>query len=110
MQHLDNWTLLAQEAMWLLWTASEEVENVCEKWQKYSQSKAEKGGRYTPSQTRKGMERLIITFESERYKPKKCKKGEGRKKGTKFEARKKYKVVKKWEELEEIVKNRPKQE
>jgi hypothetical protein len=51
--------VLAQEAMWLLWSASEEVENVCEKWQKYSSPKADKGGRLTPSQTRKGWERLI---------------------------------------------------
>ena len=109
-QHLDNWTLLEQEAMWLLWTASREVENVCEKWQKYSQPKAEKGGRYTPSQTRKGMERLILTFESEPYIPKKCKKGLGRKKGCQFEPRKQYKVVKKWGKLEEIIKTRPQQE
>ena len=109
-QHLDNWILLAQEAMWLLWAASEEVENVCEKWQKYASPKAEKGGRKTPSQTRKGLERLILTFETERYLPKKCKKGQGRTKGKKFEPRKQYKVVKKWGRLEEIIKNRLQQE
>jgi hypothetical protein len=70
-QHLDNWTVLAQEAMWLLWSASEEVEKVCEKWQKYSSPKAEKGGRLTPSQTRKGMERLILTFEQAGFSYKK---------------------------------------
>ena len=109
-QHLDNWTVLAQEAMWLLWAASEEVEKVCEKWQRYSEPKAEKGGRKTPSQTRKGLERLILTFDEEAYLPKKCKKGLGREKGKKLEPRKQYKVVKKWGELEEIVKNRPQQE
>ncbi len=109
-QHLDNWTILAQEAMWLLWAASAEVENVCEKWQQYSAPKAEKGERKTPSQTRKGLERLILTFDEEPYLPKKCKKGEGRKKGEKQEPRKQYKVVKKWGELEEIIKNRPQQE
>jgi hypothetical protein len=109
-QHLDNWTELATEAMWLLWTASEEVENVCEKWQQYSQPKVAKGGRQTPSQTRKGLERLILTFEQEKYLPKKCKKGLGREKGQKFEPRKRYKVVKKWGELEEIIKTRPQQE
>ncbi len=109
-QHLDNWLVLAQEAMWLLWAASAEVENVCEKWQKYSLPKVEKGGRYTSSQTRKGLERLILTFEKEPYLPKKCKKGVGRKKGEKLEPRKQYKVVKKWGELEEIIKNRPHQE
>ncbi len=111
-QHLDNWTVLAQEAMWLLWAASAEVENVCETWQKYSEPKAEKGGRYTPSQTKKGMERLILTFDEEAYLPKKCSafRGSGRKKGSQLEPRKQYKVVKKWGELEEISKNRPKQE
>ena len=54
-QHLDNFSLLVQEAMWLLWTASAEVEKVCEKWQKTSAPKVEKGGRKTPSQTRKGL-------------------------------------------------------
>lgn len=110
LQHLDNWTLLAQEAMWLLWTASAEVEKVCEKWQKYSQPKAEKGGRFTPSQTRKGLERLILTFESKPYLPKKCKKGLGRKKGKRCEPRKQYKVVRKYGKLEEIIKNHPQQE
>jgi hypothetical protein len=109
-QHLDNWMVLAQEAMWLLWAASTEVEQVCEKWQKYSQPKAEKGGRKTPSQTRKGLERLILTFEKEPYLPKKCKKGVGREKGKKLEPRKQYKVVRKWGELEEIIKTRPQQE
>jgi hypothetical protein len=109
-QHLDNWTELAQEAMWLLWTASEEVENICEKWQRYSTPKVEKGGRKTLSQTRKGLERLILTFEKEPFLPKKCKKGQGREKGQQFKPRKQYKVVKKWGELEEIVKTRPQQE
>lgn len=109
-QHLDNWLVLAQEAMWLLWAASAEVENVCEKWQQYSAPKTAKGGRKTPSQTRKGLERLISTFDEERYLPKKCKKGRGREKGQKFEPRTQYKVVRKWGELEEIVKNRPRQE
>jgi hypothetical protein len=109
-QHLDNWTVLAQEAMWLLWSASEEVENICEKWQQYSSPKVAKGGRQTPSQTRKGMERLLLTFEQEAYLPKKCKKGRGREKGQKCEPRKRYQVVKKWGELVEIIKNRPQQE
>jgi hypothetical protein len=109
-EHLDNWTLLVQEAMWLLWTASAEVEKVCEKWQQYSEPKEEKGGRKTASQTRKGAERLFITFEKKPYLPKKCKKGLGRKKGEKQEPRKQYKVVKKWGELIEIFKPRPQQE
>lgn len=110
LQHLDNWNLLVQEAMWLLWTASTEVENVCEKWQKYAEPKAEKGGRKTASQTRKGLERLFLTFEKKPYLAKKCKKGLGRQKGEKQEPRKQYQVARKWGELIEIVKTRPQQE
>ena len=103
-EHLDNWNLLVQEALWLLWAASREVESYSEKWQKYSEPKEEKGGRKTASQTRKGLEGLILTFEKEPYLPKKCKKGLGRKKGEKFEPRKQYKVVKKWQTEVEIIK------
>ena len=103
-QHLDNWNLLVQEAMWLLWTVSTEVEKVSEKWQKYSEPKSVKGGRKTASQTRKGLERLFLTFEEKPFLPKKCKKGKGRKKGEKQEPRKQYKVVKKWQTEVEIIK------
>jgi hypothetical protein len=109
-QHLDNWVELATEAMWLLWVVSEEVEKICEKWQQDSAPKVEKGGRQTPSQTRKGLERLILTFEKEKYLPKNGKKGRGRETGRKLAPRKQYQVVKKWGELEEIVKTRPQQE
>lgn len=109
-QHLDNWNLVVQEAIWLLWAASKEVEKVCQKWQKYSEPKTEKGGRKTPSQTRKGLERLFLTFEKKPYLPKKCKKGLGRKRGDFQEPRKQYQVVKKWQELVEIVKTKPQQE
>lgn len=109
-QHLDNWNVLAGEALWLLWTASTETENVCEKWQQYSEPKTEKDGRKTASQTRKGSERLFLTFEQKLYLPKKCKKGVGRKKGEKQAQRNHYEVVKKWGELVEIIKSRPQQE
>jgi len=101
-EHLDNWNLLVQEAMWLIWTASPEVEKVSEKWQQYALPKAARGGRKTTSQTRKGMERLILTFEKKPYQPKKCKKGVGRKKGANQEPRKQYEVVKKWHQEVEI--------
>lgn len=109
-QHLDNWNVLVQEAMWLLWSASTEVESVCEKWQQYAEPKKEKGGRKTASQTRKGLERLFLTFEQKEYLPKKCEKGLGRKKGDKQERRKQYQIVRKWGELVEIVKNQPQKE
>ena len=103
--HLDNWNVLVQEAIWLLWAASRETEKVCEKWQKYSEPKKEKGDRKTASQTRKGLERLILTFEKEPFQPKKCKKGLGRKKGEIQERRKQYEVVRKWQNEVEIIKS-----
>lgn len=109
-EHLDNWNVLVEEAMWLLWRASTEVEKVCKKWRQYGAPKVEKGGRKTASQTRKGLEKLFLTFEAKAYLPKKCKKGRGRKKGETQEPRKQYQVVKKWGELVEIVKTRPPKE
>ena len=94
-QHVDNWLVIVQAAMWLTWSGSREVEKVCSKWQKYSEPKAEKGGRKTASETRKGLERLFLTFEKESFLPKKCKKGRGREKGEEQEKRVEYKVVKK---------------
>ena len=38
---------------------------------KYSEPKEEKGGRKTASETRKGLERLFMTFEKERFLPQK---------------------------------------
>lgn len=109
-QHLDNWNVLAVQALWLLWTASTETENICEKWQQYAEPKTEKGGRKTASQTRKGSENLFLTFEQKGYLPKKCKKGLGRKSGDKQARRKHYEVVRKWGELVEIVRNQPQKE
>lgn len=94
-KHLDNWLILVQAAMWLLWTASEEVGQVSEKWQKYAEPKREEGERKTASQTRKGLEGLILSFEKKQFLAKKCKKGVGRKKGTNQEKRDRYQVVKK---------------
>lgn len=104
-EHLDNWNEVAQEAMWLMWASSREVERVCEKWQKYVEPKEEKGGRPTASQTRKGLEQLILTFEQKAFLPKKCKKGLGRKKGAIQERRKQYEVVRKWQPEVEIRKS-----
>ena len=95
-QHLDNWNVLVQEALWLLWAASGEVGFVCEKWQQYSAPKEAKGGRKTASQTRKGLCELILTFEQEPFSAKKCQKGLGRSLGAKQAKRKQYQVVKKW--------------
>lgn len=109
-RHLDNWLVVVQAAMWLLWTASEEVDEVCEKWQKYSEPKRAEGARKTASQTRKGLERLISTFEEEPFQAKKCKKGMGRKKGANQEPRLRYKVIRKRKPGIKLAKPRQQQE
>lgn len=94
-ENVENWVLIAQTAMWLLYEAADEVESVSAKWQKYGEPKIKAGAKRTPSQTKKGAERLFLSFEKEPYLPKRCKKGQGRKKGTKLEKREEYKVEKK---------------
>lgn len=93
--NIENWIMVAQTAMWLLYEASDEVENVSAKWQKYSEPKIIEGEKRTPSQTKKGAERLFCSFEKEPYLPKKCEKGLGRRKGEKQVKRTRYKVEKK---------------
>lgn len=80
-ENVENWGLTAQTAMWLLYEAADEVEEVSAKWQKYNEPKIKVGEKRTPSQTKKGAERLFLSFEKEPYLPKKSEKGLGRKKG-----------------------------
>ena len=94
-ENVENWLLTAQTALWLLYAASGEVANVSAKWQKYSEPKVEEGAKRTASQTKKGAERLFLTFEKEAYLPKRCEKGVGRKKGAKQVKRTEYRVAKK---------------
>ena len=94
-QNVENWILTAQTAMWLLYEASDEVEKVSKKWQQYNEPKIAEGAKRTPSQTKKGAERLFLSFEKEPYVPKKVRKGLGRKKGTKLGKRAEYEVEKK---------------
>lgn len=101
-ENVENWLLTAQTAMWLLYEASDEVEKVSPKWQKYNEPKIKEGGKRTPSQTKKGAERLFLSFEKEPYLPKKSEKGLGRKKGSKLAKREEYEVEKK----KKVVKSR----
>ena len=104
-ENVENWILVAQTAMWLLYEAADEVENVSAKWQKYGEPKIKAGAKRTPSQTKKGAERLFLSFEKEPYLPKRYQKGRGRRKGEVQVKRVRYEVVKKWQagvELSEI--------
>jgi len=117
-KHLDNWVLIVQMAAWLLWTASEQVEKNPKAWQKYlpeykakdtkeqektkinkveqaTEERQSKSERLTIAQTRKGAQTLFSTFDKKPFAVPKSNKGNGRKKGTKLEKRKRCKVVKK---------------
>ncbi len=109
-ENVENWVLTAQTAMWLLYEASDEVEKVSAKWQKYGEPKIKEGAKRTPSQTKKGAERLFLTFEKESYLPKKCEKGIGRRKGEKQDKRVEYKVEKKAKSVKTRKKKTEKQE
>ena len=93
--HFENWVLVVTLSLWLLFCASGEVGSVRAKWQQYSEPRESKGGRKTPSQTRKGAERLFSTFEQSEYAPKSVKKGVGRRFGEVQEKRAQLKVAKK---------------
>jgi hypothetical protein len=51
-ENVENWALVAQTAMWLLYEAADEVESVSAKWQKYGEPKIKEGAKRTPSQTK----------------------------------------------------------
>lgn len=96
-QTLDNWFIVNQVATWLLYIVSDETELIVPKWQSYlpENTAAKDADRLTIAQTRKGAERLFLTYDKRAFLPSKSKKGKGRIKGTKFTAKKRHQVRKK---------------
>ena len=97
-EHLDNWMLVVQMAMWLLFVSSKEVGFQCHKWQKYSQPKREENLPKTACQTKKASEKLFCQFDPTPFLPQKSKKSEkrkGRQKGQKQVPRKRFPILKK---------------
>lgn len=81
-QNLDNWMWIIQLASWLLYTARDQVENCPKKWQKYNESEqTEKGETLNISQTRKGIEDHLLSFDPGPFVCRKSKGGPGRVKG-----------------------------
>ncbi len=52
LKNVENWVMTAQTAVWWLYEASDEVESVSAKWQKYGEPKIKEGAKRTPSQTK----------------------------------------------------------
>lgn len=92
---LDNWVLVVQMAMWLLYISSGDVGHSSKKWQTYSEPVVGEDRLKTASQTKKGAERFFCSFDSRPFLPGKYKKGLGRKRGETQPKRVRFSVVKK---------------
>lgn len=98
-QHFDNWRLIAQLAVWLLFIAEEDIKNNPKKWQKYlqiHQKVVEKDStKLTLAQAYHSSELLFINFEKTPFLPKVANKPHGRRKGEKQSKRPTFPIVKK---------------
>ena len=99
-KHLDPWLRIVQITSWLLFTARQEIGQICcPIWQKYlPKNKAAQDQPHqilTIAQAQRAMHLLFCTFNPAAFLPIKCKKGEGRVKGQTFPQRTRFKVIKK---------------
>lgn len=96
-QHLDNWFLIVQLTIWLLYVSSDQAKFVPRKWRKYlpANKAIERQARLSIAQTRHAAQNLFLTFDPKPFKPGKSKKGRPRQKGETQIQRTRYKVVKK---------------
>lgn len=95
-QHLDNWLLVIQLAVFLLFLTACDAPHRCPKWQKYVPIEKEPSKvRLSLAQARKSAEALFLTFDKIPFLPVKCKKGKPREKGQSQQKRVRYEIVKK---------------
>lgn len=95
-QHLDNWMLVVQLAVFLLFLTAQQAQHTCPKWQKYlPKEKAPNATRLTIAQARKAAQNLFLTFDKSPFLPKKSKKGIGRQKGETQIAKIRYDIYQK---------------
>ncbi len=97
LEHFDNWLLIYQLTVWLLYIASDEADFRPREWRKYlpQNQQPDSGHRLSIAQTWHAAESLFLTFEQNPFKPLKSKKGRPRQKGETQIQRTRYKVVKK---------------
>jgi len=100
--HLEAWLKIVALSYWLLFVASEEVELNINPWEHYlpkvkkvKDPEGKKQLRKTPAMTRRGVRKLLLTFELALFKPQKSKGGKGRKKGASQIKRKHHAIRKK---------------
>ena len=95
-QHLDNWVLVIQLAVFLLFLTASDASHTCPKWQKYAPIEKELSPvRLSLAQARKSAELLFLTFDKIPFLPVKSKKGKAREKGQTQGKRIRYELVKK---------------
>jgi hypothetical protein len=99
-EHFDIWLSILSLAETLLLFSSTDLEaahlQCAKKWQRSSAPKIDiTQARPTIAQTRKGSEKLFLTFDKKPFSPQNRKKGEGRKVGTTLPQKTKHSVVRK---------------
>lgn len=95
-QHLDNWILVLQLAVFLLFLTACDAPHRCSKWQQYVPIEKEPSKvRLTIAQARKSAESLFLTFATSPFLPLKYQKGKPRAKGQSQSKRRRYEIVKK---------------
>lgn len=81
-QHLKNWFLVVQLAVWLLYQVAQEAPKVTPKWQQYlPKEKIQSPIILSLAQACKAAQNLFITFDKSQFLPQKSQKGKPRQKG-----------------------------
>lgn len=94
-QHLDNFLLVLQTAVWLLYRVAHDGHHQPAKWRSYLASGSSLGGILTLSESYHAAQRLFLSFDLGSFRPQIYRKGTGRVKGQKQPVRVRYKVVRK---------------
>lgn len=90
-QHLNNWMYVIILAVWLLYTARNDLSNQPQKWQQYLPSEKKPPGQaLSLAQAQKAALIYLLTFDSIPFLPVKSKPGPGRQKGMSQPQRTKY--------------------
>jgi hypothetical protein len=98
-QHFDNWRLISQLALWLLFIAEEDIDNSPKKWQKYLPANKnhtpENRTNLSLAQAYHGAQTLFCRFDQKPFLPKPTNKPHGRKTGEIQTKRPRFPIVKK---------------
>lgn len=96
LQHLDNWFLVVQTAIWLLYLTAQEAQKITPKWQQYlPKEKIENPSILSLAQAHKSAQNLFSTFDEKPFLPQKSTKGRPRQKNEKQTLRIRYEVIRK---------------